>query len=798
MTRHLLQRLVAAFSTGVVAVLSSATLTTAADPSPLTAAATIMLTPTADTYLDLNASVNSGGETLSLYTWPDHRIANAALMKFDVSGIVPGAVIQSATLTLSLVSTDTKSDPTYMVTVHKILHKNPDLSKATGSTYDGVNAWSASGCCNDNIPMAQGDISAAYDRHTVDQTRGNKSWNIRTMVQEWVNNPSTNYGLLLNPDPTKPADHYRTFASMEHPAPSRRPSLQIIYSVANPGERSAPTGLTAKAGSASQIVLNWNPSTNSVGLAGYRVYRNGIQIGTTALTLYSDTGLEASTTYRYSISAYDASGMVSEPSAAVSATTLAPPDTTAPVISGMMVSDITGSDATIRWTTNEPADTQVEYGTTATYGAFTSIVTAPATAHTQRLTGLSPSTLYHFRARSRDAAGNPALSGDGTFTTAALADTTAPSIPTALTASAISASQIVLSWTASTDNVSVSGYRVYRNGTLVGTTPWVGYKDTGLAPSTTYHYSIAAYDAAENASAQAAAVSVTTPAPPDITPPLLSGIGAKVTPTGLALLWTTDEPATSQIEYGTTTTYGMLSTFDPALVLSHQVTLNDLKGATTYHYRIISQDTARNKATSGDNTFTTALPPDVTPPSLSDITAGEITLSSAVVRWTTDELADTQIEYGATPAYGFSTPMMFALMKRHSQNLTGLLPSTRYHYRVKSRDGDGNLAVSPDATFTTASPPDTIEPSMPTGLTAVAVSPTQITVAWNPSTDNIGVAGYRLYRNGLLAATLNSQIYSDTLLEPDAAYRYTVAAYDAAGNLSALSAPATTHTPPLR
>src|SRR3569832_1716774 len=130
------------------------------------------------------------------------------------------------------------------------------------------------------------------------------------MEQEWVNNPSTNYVLLLNPDPTKPADHYRTFASMEHPAPSLRPSLQIIYSVANPGELSAPTGLTAKAGSASQIVLNWNPSTNSAGLAGYRVYRNGSQIGTTALTLYSDSGLEASTTYRYSISAYDACGMV--------------------------------------------------------------------------------------------------------------------------------------------------------------------------------------------------------------------------------------------------------------------------------------------------------------------------------------------------------------------------------------------------------------------------------------------------------------------------------------------------------
>src|SRR5437879_7036730 len=98
-------------------------------------------------------------------------------------------------------------------------------------------------------------------------------------------------------------------------------------------------------------------------------------------------------------------------------------------------------------------------------------------------------------------------------------DTTPPSVPTGLTASAVSSSQINLSWTASSDNVGVSGYRVYRGGTQIATTSATSFANTGLAPSTTYTYTVAAYDAAGNLSAQSSSASATTPAPPDTTPP---------------------------------------------------------------------------------------------------------------------------------------------------------------------------------------------------------------------------------------------------------------------------------------
>src|SRR5205809_78105 len=101
-------------------------------------------------------------------------------------------------------------------------------------------------------------------------------------------------------------------------------------------------------------------------------------------------------------------------------------------------------------------------------------------------------------------------------------DTTPPMVPTGLTASAVSSSQINLSWTASSDNVGVSGYRVYRNGTQIATTSATSFANTGLSPSTTYSYTVAAYDAAGNLSAQSSSASATTPAPPDTTPPAVT------------------------------------------------------------------------------------------------------------------------------------------------------------------------------------------------------------------------------------------------------------------------------------
>jgi purine nucleosidase len=96
-----------------------------------------------------------------------------------------------------------------------------------------------------------------------------------------------------------------------------------------------------------------------------------------------------------------------------------PPDTTPPAITGVSASSVSSGEATVGWTTDEPATTQVEYGTTTAYGSSTTPDTSLGTSHSQTLSGLTPGTLYHYRVKSTDAAGNAAVSGDFTFTTTA-------------------------------------------------------------------------------------------------------------------------------------------------------------------------------------------------------------------------------------------------------------------------------------------------------------------------------------------------------------------------------------------
>ena len=108
----------------------------------------------------------------------------------------------------------------------------------------------------------------------------------------------------------------------------------------------------------------------------------------------------------------------------------------------------------------------------------------------------------------------------------ASSDTSPPSVPTNLVATAVSPSQVDVSWSASTDNVGVTGYRVERcqgagctTFAQVGTPTGTSFSDTGLSASTSYSYRVVAVDAAGNASAYSTVASVTTPAVSDTSPP---------------------------------------------------------------------------------------------------------------------------------------------------------------------------------------------------------------------------------------------------------------------------------------
>ena len=190
----------------------------------------------------------------------------------------------------------------------------------------------------------------------------------------------------------------------------------------------------------------------------------------------------------------------------------------------------------------------------------------------------------------------------------------------------------------------------------------------------------------------------------DETPPEISQISAvDISQTSAFITWTTDEPATSQVKYGLSTNYTS-TVSNENLVTSHRVYLDGLTANNTYHYNVKSKDASGNAAISGDNTFTTATTGDTTPPVISELSVSDITTSTATITWTTDEPATSQVEYGLTESYG-STISDDELVTIRSIQLTGLIISSTYHYRVKSEDASGNEKVSGDNTFTAQGAP---------------------------------------------------------------------------------------------
>ncbi len=214
----------------------------------------------------------------------------------------------------------------------------------------------------------------------------------------------------------------------------------------------------------------------------------------------------------------------------------------------------------------------------------------------------------------------------------------------------------------------------------------------------------------------------------DSTPPVITATQATaITQNSATITWTTNEPADTLVEYGLTSSYGSATVLNTTLTTGHSQPLTGLAASTPYHYRVKSKDAAGNLATSADLTFTTAAA-DSTPPVISAIQATAITQNSATITWTTDEPADTQIEYGLTSSYGSNTTLIPTLATGHSQSLTGLAAGTTYHYRVKSKDAAGNLATSADLTFsTTDSTPPVISAIQATAITAELAAPVPVT-----------------------------------------------------------------------
>ncbi|MFH0927896.1 MAG: fibronectin type III domain-containing protein, partial [bacterium] len=215
--------------------------------------------------------------------------------------------------------------------------------------------------------------------------------------------------------------------------------------------------------------------------------------------------------------------------------TLVAPDTTPPVISGINVTNLSGTGATVGWTTDEASDSKIEYGLTEAYGGEESSA-AGVTSHLLNLTGLASETTYHYKVTSRDSATNSASSADQTFTTL---DNTPPIISN-LAVSNLTSGSAVISWTTnelSTTKINFGPTEAYGE-TREDTTPVIEHTLTltGLNPDTTYHFSVTSADTTNNSSSS---LDRTATTPPDTTPPPnVSGLNAMPGNRQIVLGWT--------------------------------------------------------------------------------------------------------------------------------------------------------------------------------------------------------------------------------------------------------------------
>jgi len=183
-----------------------------------------------------------------------------------------------------------------------------------------------------------------------------------------------------------------------------------------------------------------------------------------------------------------------------------------------------------------------------------------------------------------------------------------------------------------------------------------------------------------------------------ISAPVISNVMASnVTNNGATIQWSTDQDSTSQVEYGLTDSYGISTPINNTPAASHAVTLAGLTPNTLYHYHVISTS-PNGTGVSADYTFTTAGPPSVTPPQVTNITS-----SSATITWNCGTAADGMVYYGTTASYG-SQASDNTVGAAHSVSLMNLNPGTIYHFQCVSTNAYG-ISQSGDLTFTTSIAP---------------------------------------------------------------------------------------------
>jgi len=409
--------------------------------------------------------------------------------------------------------------------------------------------------------------------------------------------------------------------------------------------------------------------------------------------------------------------------------------------------------------------------------------------------GLASGTAYNYSVQSFDTAGHNSATSTAVSITTRL-DDMSPTTPEGLTASAPNAVSVNLAWNPSTDfpnpgGVGVAGYRIYRNNSLAPTytvTSGTAFTDTSVAVGTTYTYVIHAYDNLGNQSAPSSVVSAKTTTPTatcvgNPTVPSALATGA-VTMNSIGLSWTASTAATGCTLAGYQIFRNSVNIDSSAIT---NFTNTGLTANTSYTYAVQAYDTsghmsplstARTIATTAD----TSAPIAPTGVTASAVSAGQVNLA-----WlgSTDNVA--VVSYKVYRA-GVLVATVGSTVRTY--NDTQVVANTNYTYTVSAADAAGNESTktpSIPSPVRTPAAADTTAPTAPSSVRSLTITTSSAIITWNPSTDNTAVSGYHVYRNGVFIGDATTLTYTVTSLTGGTAYTFTVKAFDASGNTSAVS-----------
>ncbi len=422
-------------------------------------------------------------------------------------------------------------------------------------------------------------------------------------------------------------------------------------------------------------------------------------------------------------------------------------------------------------------------------------------------------------------------------------DTQAPTAPTNLGASDISTTTLTLNWTASNDNVGVTGYDVYRNGSLLTSTTGTTYNVTGLTAATSYSFYITAKDAAENVSEASSTINISTVDPNDTEAPTAPTnlASSNISATTVELSWTASTDNVAVTGYDVYKDGSLLVS-----VSTNSASITNLTANTSYSFYVTAKDGIGNVSQPGNTINLTTLPEepdyctsngnDVSDEYIQRVQFGSIDNTSGVdasgysdhtglsttiapgsnytititPKWTGTVYSEgysVWIDYNHnglftdageqvwTNAASKTTPVSgsFTVPAGATQTSTRMRVSMQYD-AIPSDCGSFNYGEVEDYTVNISGVTDN-PPTAPTDLSSSSITQTSFSLSWTASTDNIGVTGYDVYIDGSLVGSPTTTSYDATGLTAGTTYAVSVKAKDTEGNESSASNISVTTTP---